>query len=195
MRRAVNPKPHESGGSIPSPCTIRPFRLADSGFFYFMSRKAVYDKDQILADWKTGKYSTRKLAAKHRISYGTVHSIVSGVEKSLEPLINTEVAIRQELANLSDHELNTFVNEVNERTRHIVLFSTATEKNIITLMSKIDASMSIGEHLATQTTILRGKETVLGKEPSVAVQINNQGQTKPQSDLTPEQAWQSLIEV
>jgi hypothetical protein len=73
-----------------------------------MSMVAKYNREEVLADWKTGKYSTRTLAAKHRVSPGTVHNIVSGTEKTLEPLINAQVAIKQELANLNEQELNRF---------------------------------------------------------------------------------------
>lgn len=138
-----------------------------------MARKAKYNREAVEADWKTGKYSVRKLAVKHRISSGTVHNIVSGLDKTLEPLINAEVAIRQELATLNEHELNTFEQEVNERTRHIRLFNSATEKNITLLMDKVDADTSIYDHHTVQATILKGKETVLGKQPETAIQINN----------------------
>lgn len=138
-----------------------------------MARKAEYDRDQVIADWKTGKYSVRKLAAKHRVSGGTIHSIVSGLEKTLEPLINAEVAIKQELASLSEHELNTFEQEVNARTKHLVFFSNAAVRNVAEAMStKCETQIDFRQRAET---ILKGKEVVVGKTPETAIQINNNG--------------------
>ena len=136
-----------------------------------MAKHADYDKEQVLADWKTGKYSIRKLAAKHRVSSGTIHTICSGVEKTLEPLINAEVAIKQELANLSEHELNTFVQEVDSRTRHLVFFANAAVKNVQEAMAmQCETQVDFRQRAET---ILKGKETALGKEqPTTAVQVN-----------------------
>lgn len=158
-----------------------------------MARKANYNREAVEADWKTGKYSVRKLAAKHRISSGTVHNIVSGLDKTLEPLINAEVAIRQELATLNEHELNTFEQEVNERTRHIRLFNSATEKNITLLMDKVDADTSIYDHHTVQSTILKGKETVLGKQPETAIQINNNSAPKQIDNQDPNEVYREML--
>lgn len=158
-----------------------------------MARKANYNREAVEADWKTGKYSVRKLAAKHRISSGTVHNIVSGLDKTLEPLINAEVAIRQELATLNEHELNTFEQEVNERTRHIRLFNSATEKNITLLMDKVTEDTSIYDHHTVQATILKGKETVLGKQPETAIQINNNSAPKQIDNQDPNEVYREML--
>lgn len=136
-----------------------------------MAKHAEYDRAQVIADWKTGKYSIRKLAAKHRVSPGTIHTLCSGVEKTLEPLINAEVAIKQELASLSAHELNTFVQEVDSRTRHLVFFASAAMKNVQEAMDTKCESQ--GDFRQRAETILKGKEAVLGKDqPPTAVQVN-----------------------
>ena len=139
-----------------------------------MAKRASYDKDEILADWKTGKNSVRSLANKHRVSHGTVHTLVKGVEHSLAPLIDAEVAIKQELANLSRQELDKFTHEVDERTKHIKFFSDVTIKNLSIMAKKITDETTIVDHKAAQEAILKGRETVLGKEPSSSVTINNQ---------------------
>ena len=161
-----------------------------------MAKHADYDKEQVLADWKTGKYSIRKLATKHRVSAGTIHTICSGVEKTLEPLINAEVAIKQELANLSEHELNTFVQEVDSRTRHLVFFANAAVKNVQEAMALKCESQ--GDFRQRAETILKGKETALGKEqPTTAVQVNvdnrQQSLELPCDPVDAARAYQSFI--
>jgi len=153
---------------------------------FFMARKADYNREEVLADWKTGKYSVRKLADKHRVSPGTIHGIVKNIEKTLEPLINAEVAIKQELATLSERELNTFNNEVDERTKHLVFFSNAAVRNVAEAMETPCESQ--GDFRQRAETILKGKETALGKQPETAIQINSQNiQSIQPEHLTDEQ--------
>lgn len=135
-----------------------------------MARRAKYDKEQVVADWKTGNYSLRSLANKHRISATTAYNLTQGMDKSLEPLINAEVAIKQELANLNEQELNTFEKEVNKRTEHLVFFANAAVTNVQQAM-KADCETQQDYKLRSET-ILKGREATVGKDPQVAVQNN-----------------------
>jgi len=132
-----------------------------------MPRKANYNRDEVLADWKTGKYSTRKLANKHRISSATVHGIVAGIEKSLEPLIIAEVAIKQELANLNEQDVQKFEQEVQERTKHLNFFTDAAVLNVKQAMETPCESHS--DYKLRAETISKGKDVAVGKDPQVAI--------------------------
>jgi hypothetical protein len=92
-----------------------------------MARTAKYNRNEVIADWEIGKYTVRDLAHKHKISIGTVHNIVSGIDKKIEPLVNKQVSINQELANLNEHELNNFKQEVDERSRYIIRKNTCAD--------------------------------------------------------------------
>lgn len=157
-----------------------------------MAKRARYDREQVIADWKTGKYSIRKLADKHKVSHGTVHTIVSGVEQGLAPLIDAQVAIKQELVNLSGHELDTFNQEVDARTRHLVFFANAAVKNVDEAMKAPCSAQSDFRQRAE--TILKGKEVVVGKTPETAIQINNTNNPGTTNQATREEIKQTLLE-
>ena len=120
-------------------------------------------------------------------------------------LVDREVQSRLEVASIEGEKatLNAtaiLVHEklVDERTRHIALFNTATEKNIDLMMGKIDDKTSIYDHRQVQETILKGKETVLGKEqPTTAVQVNvdnrQQATELPCDPVDAARAYQSFI--
>ena len=132
-----------------------------------------YNRDEILADWKTGKFTERELAYKHKISPSTAHNIVKGVGKTLEQLINKQVEINQEVAELPAQEISKFKQEVDERTKHMQFFTNATLKNVSLMAKKLTAQTSIIEHRQAQATLKDAKDVVLGKDPDTAIQINN----------------------
>ena len=135
--------------------------------------RIIYDKDKIIADWKTDKYTERSLADKHGVSKATVHNIVKGVEKSIAQLVTKQVAINQEVAKLNNHEITKFKEEVDERTRLLQFFSDAAQTNVKIAIDKITEETSQAEHRMLADTILKGREAALGKQPDTAIQINN----------------------
>ena len=134
---------------------------------------AKYDKDKIITDWRTGAYTERSLAAKHKVSQSTIHQIVAGIEKTLEPVIIKQIEAKQELAQLSNQEIITVNQIVDERTKHIQFFNSLTTRNLSMMADKLSAETSLLEHRIAQAAIKDGKETVLGKTPDTAIQINN----------------------
>lgn len=135
-------------------------------------RNINYDREAVITDWKTGKYSSiRKLAAKYRISPSTAHSIVAGVDKSIEQLVDREVSVRQELANMPEHEVLAFEHEVRLRTSHLLFFSNVAIQNVQDAMAAPCSGQADFKHRAE--TISKGKDVVVGKDPLVAVQQNN----------------------
>lgn len=133
-----------------------------------------YNQSAMLADWKTGEYTERELAYRHGVSPGTAHKVVKGTAKTLAPLISKQVEIKRELATLNKHEISSFEQVVDEHTKHIQFFTDVTVLNIETMAKKITEKTSIPEHKLAQEAIARGKETVFGKQPETAIQINNQ---------------------
>jgi hypothetical protein len=127
----------------------------------------------ILAEWRTGAYSQRDLAARHRVSNGFVAKLCKGVEADTAAIVSAGVAYKQGLALQNEQSAHIIVNMVDEKTRHIQLFNSVTEKNINLLSEKITSDISIRDHREIQATLKDGKETVLGKDPAVAVQVNN----------------------
>ena len=105
-----------------------------------------------------------------------------GWEKNGEKkqLLDREILAKQEVATITEKketlkETDRFIHDqlVDERTKHITFFNNAALKNVSEAVNKITGETSQMEHRMLADTILKGRETVLGKAPETAVQINN----------------------
>lgn len=149
-----------------------------------------YNKADLIADWKTGKFTERALASKHRVSPATAHNLVAGIEKSIEPLISKQVEINQELVNLNEQEVSKFKQEVDSRTRNLACIDSATMKNVSILAKKIDLTLTVKDHRDAQATFKDARETIAPKVET-AIQINN----TQSSNLTLPEYKQALREA
>lgn len=127
----------------------------------------------IIADWRTGEYTVRDLTSKYKVSVGFIAKHTKGVEQDTAQTVNKLVQAKQELANLDEHSVHAVHEVVDERTKHIQFFTNVTVKNIKAMESKLTGELSIVEHKHAQETIAKAKETVLGKEASTQVNIQN----------------------
>jgi len=69
-----------------------------------MARKKSYDKEQALADWKTGGYTIRELARRHGVSHTAIGKLVKGVNKNLADKVDKVVTLKKELKEMDDKE-------------------------------------------------------------------------------------------
>lgn len=127
----------------------------------------------IQADFRTGAYTIKVLAQKHRVSVGFVSKHTKDLEKDAESIVNAGVVFKQGLATNNEFLVNAVHEAVDEKIRLTRFFSNATVKNLSTMMDKINETTAIAEHRLAQQAIKDGKETVLGKTPDTAIQINN----------------------
>lgn len=132
----------------------------------------------ILAEWRTGEYTQRDLAYRHKVSLGFINKHTKDVERDTASTVNKLVEAKQELSKMDEHSVNAVHAIVDEKTKHIQFFNNAALKNVQTAVRKIDESTTQAEHRMLAETILKGRETVLGKSPDTAIQINN-GQIQP----------------
>jgi len=94
-----------------------------------------------------------------------------GTEK--EQLIADAVRVAVAKGTLTEQALIIHNEVVDERTKHIQFFTNAAVLNVKSATEKISAETSQAEHRMLAETILKGRETVLGKTPDTAIQINN----------------------
>lgn len=66
-----------------------------------------YDKNKLISDWKTGAYTQRDLAHKHKISPGMVARIVKDVPKESEQLVSKKIEIEHALTLKSEQEVSS----------------------------------------------------------------------------------------
>ena len=121
----------------------------------------------IIAEWRTGEYTVRKLATKHRVSPAYVGKVVKGVPKDTKDIIDKMVSVKQELATLDEQSAEIVHQIVDKKTEHLLFFSNAAIKNVQEAMSEECTGQS--DYKLRAETIAKGKEVCLGKDPMVAV--------------------------
>lgn len=132
--------------------------------------------DKILAEWRTGSYSQRDLADKHKVSAGMVAKLTKGIDKDCERIVSAGVAYNQGLSGHDEQTVSAITMAVEERSRYIKFFNDAALTNTKRALSLPCETQQDHERLSN--TILRSKEVVLGKQPDTAIQVNN----TPQDD-------------
>ena len=147
-----------------------------------MARLTETEKTRLIADLGTGIYSVRDLAKKYGISVSSVQAYKPKIDPETERIVNAGVAYKTGLALISDNaKANAITNAVDERTKHLAFFTSAAVKNVQSAMKEPCEGQA--DYRMRADTILRGKETVLGKQPDTAIQINNNAQTKTLADF------------
>ena len=133
-----------------------------------------YDKEQLLADFKTGAFTQRELAHKYKLSVARISALTKGVVKDLENIVNTKSQIEHELSFKSVQEVNAVSEQVNIRTKHLQFIYNASLKNASIMMKKINGATAIIEHKLAQETLNKAGEAlgVIDKGGS-NVNINN----------------------
>ena len=124
----------------------------------------------VIGQWRTGAYSIRDLAKKHDVSVGFVAKHTAGIEKDGLTVVNAVVQYKQGLAENDEHFVNAVQDVVNDRTKHIVFFNKAAVRNVAEAMATNCETQR--DYRLRADTILKGRETVLGKSPDTAVQVN-----------------------
>jgi len=119
-----------------------------------------YDKDQLLADFKTGAFTQRELAHKYKLSVARISALTKGVPKDLENIVNTKSQIEHELSLKSVQEVNAVSEQVNIRTKHLQFIHNATLKNASVMMKKINDKTPVIEHKMAQETINKAGEAL-----------------------------------
>lgn len=127
----------------------------------------------IVGEWRTGVYSIRDLAKKYDVSVGFIAKHTSGIEKDGLAVVNAGVQYKQGLAENDEHFVNAVNDVVNKRTEHILFFNHAAIKNVSEAMATKCENQQ--DYRARAETISKGRETVLGKSPDTAVQVNTGG--------------------
>lgn len=135
-----------------------------------MRRITEETKKKIMADWHVGK-TQKEIAEEYNCSVGSVNKMCKGVEQKNIAKVNVLVEAKQDLAEQNEFEVNAVYREVNEKTKHIQFFNSCAVKNVQQAMEADCEGQLDFKHRAD--TIVKARETVLGKAPEVAVQINN----------------------
>jgi len=129
--------------------------------------------ESALADYASG-LSLRECEKMNNVNYKKIEREVKkrGIEKGeLSQIITEKIRVDSQVSRLCDSQRNKVNKEVEKRLKHIEFFSSAAVKNVRAAMSADCENQN--DFRSRAETIVKGKEAVLGKDPGVAVQINN----------------------
>ena len=129
--------------------------------------------ESALADYAAG-LSLRECEKMNNVNYKKIEREVKkrGVQKGeLSQIITEKIRVDSEVSRLCDSQRNKVNKEVEKRLKHLEFFSNAAVKNVREAMSADCENQN--DFRSRAETIAKGKETVIGKAPDVAVQINN----------------------
>ncbi len=133
-------------------------------------RQSPERKQQAIALWKAGR-SQRWIADELNLSPATINAWVKGIEQDNAELVNAQVSVKQRLSKLPEQELNAVQKLVDERFDRLEWLNRQAMRNVSDAM---DAEcINQADFRARADTIIKAKETLVGKSPETAIQINN----------------------
>ena len=103
-----------------------------------MARLNDNQRDLILADYHTGKYSQRKLANKYNVSLGTINNLTKEIDPKNEHLVNAQISILSAKSELPNEQLNAILNTAQELAFNKGLVFNVTQKALKKLNTIVD---------------------------------------------------------
>lgn len=86
-----------------------------------MPRLSDKKKQEILADFHTGKYSQRELQKKHGVSIGTINKMTKDIEPQNEHLVNAQKTVLLAKKELPNEQMNAVMSKAIEEAEHEAL--------------------------------------------------------------------------
>jgi hypothetical protein len=138
-----------------------------------MARLTDRDRELILADWHTGRYSHSELGKRYNTSHVTIGKICRGIEPKHADKVTAQIAINTALAQESYEEVTAVTKAVDEATRQLLFFNNSLLKNQALANKKLNDNLSINELEVHSRLTARNKEGVLGKQADTVINNSN----------------------
>ena len=129
-------------------------------------------REQILIEWRQGVLCQRDIANKYKVSPAAVNKICKGVTRDLSGVVNQYIEVRQQLNQLSEQEVNAVGATVDTIVSRLEWLNEQALRNVKEAMDAECENQS--DFRSRALTINAAKETLVGKTPETAIQINNQ---------------------
>ena len=129
--------------------------------------------DAILIDWRLGQLSQQQIAEKHDVSKGVVNKICKGVEQDAASNVTAGIQYWRGLKGHDDRMVTAIENEVTIQSKRLDLLAELAMDNVKQAMEAKCNGQADFRHRAM--TINAAKENLVGKTPTVAVQVNQGG--------------------
>jgi len=122
-----------------------------------------HDKDLLIADYHTNKYSQRDLAKKYNTSIGTVNNLTKSITPQNEHLVNAQISILSAKSILPVEHLNAILNTAQEEVYNKSLITNATQLNLVRTMQYLSGNKKL-EKINVGDGIQQFEEVGLGAD-------------------------------
>ena len=128
-------------------------------------------RDAVLTDWRMGQMSQRQIAEKHDVSNGAVAKITKGVAQDVAPIVSAGIQYQKALYAHDERIVSAVESHVDLVVSRLEYLNRQAMQNVQEAMDKGCENQS--DFRSRALTINAAKETLVGKTPDTAIQINN----------------------
>lgn len=97
-----------------------------------MAKLSDTEEQNLISDWKTGRYSQRDLAEKYNCSKGKVSQLTQGIEKAQNGhLVDCQISILSAKSYLSDAEMTAIMTTAQNEIFNKGLITNASQLNLV----------------------------------------------------------------
>jgi len=96
-----------------------------------MAKLSEQDKKNLIADWKTGRYSQRDLVNKYGASKGTVGNLTKGIDQKNGHIVDAQITVLTAKALLPPEEMGAIVLVAQEEIYNNQLVTNASQLNLV----------------------------------------------------------------
>lgn len=146
--------------------------------------------EDVLIDWRIGSLSMQAIADKHGVSKGFVAKTCKGVGRDVKPIVTAGIEYNQGLQAHDGRMVTAIESHVDLVVSRLEWLNRQAMRNVQESMDAQCAEQS--DFRARADTILKSKETLVGKSPDMAVQINNTQSVAPANVATIEEIREEL---
>ena len=129
-------------------------------------------KDAILTDWRLGQMSQQNIAEKHGVSKGVVNNVCKGIAQDVASIVTAGIQYQQALHAHDDRIVTAVESHVDMVVSRLEWLNEQAMRNVKQAMDADCENQS--DFRSRALTINAAKETLVGKTPETAIQINNQ---------------------
>ena len=115
-----------------------------------------YDKAELIADWKTGRYTQKELGYRHKISRAMAARLVKGIDKENSELVEQQINNEQLLIHKSSVEVESISKVVALETEKYAAFKAKLELFSDIAMNKARDLMDNTQYGADYKAIVEG---------------------------------------
>lgn len=124
--------------------------------------RVMYDREQLLADWRAGGYTQQELSDKYGTSRSNVAKLVNGVKKDLLDTVTKKIQVEQDIAALTEQEVTSVTEQTKQAIEDAAMIRLLTKNNMVGVSAKLKQhdGLSMLDHKHAQDLIDKASVTL-----------------------------------